>query len=79
MLSYLRLHRQAFVIFILLHADWLGYCLRRRIADSGTVMLLLRPSEAIWARTNSIGSPRLLAASLSVVVVVFRRIVYLVR
>ena len=71
-------HRRVSVVLNLPPADSLGYCLRRRIADSGTIMLLLRRSEAIWKRTDLVGSPRPLAARLPVVVV-FRRTVSLVR
>ena len=71
-------HRQLSVVLILPPADSLCYCLRWRIADSETAVLLLRLSEEFWKMTNPTGFRRRLAARLPVVVVVWR-IVSLVR
>ena len=74
----LRLLRQGSAVSILPPADYSGYFPRRKIVDFATEVLLPRPSETLWEKTDSAGSPRLLVARLPVVVV-FRRIVFLVR
>ena len=56
--------RQGSTISIIPPADYSSYCPRRNIADFATEVLLPRPSEALWEKTDHVGSPRPLAGKL---------------
>ena len=74
----LRRLRQGFAISILPPTDSSGCCPRRKIVGFETEVLLPRPTEALWEKTDPVGSPWPLAGRLPAFAV-FWLVFFLVR